>query len=125
VLASEVVSEEAKASLKAEFESLDPVALLRHLDRLLDELWAYAYREPVTTLDLDGDRLSADGNQSQVAGVSRPEAGRPIFESMPEQAALQTGGVQLAQPRRPVTHLSAQDACLAAQDGIWRKGQER
>jgi hypothetical protein len=98
VLASEVVSEEAKASLKAEFESLDPVALLRHLDRLLDELWAYAYREPVTTLDLDGDRLSADGNQPQVAGVSRPEAGRPFFESMPEQAALQTGGVQLAQP---------------------------
>ena len=53
VLAAETVSAEVKENLKAQFTQLDPVALLRHIDRLQDELWSYAYRERVTMIDLD------------------------------------------------------------------------
>ena len=53
MLAAETVSAEVKENLKAQFTQLDPVALLRHIDRLQDELWSYAYRERVTMIDLD------------------------------------------------------------------------
>lgn len=53
VLAAETISAEVKENLKAQFAQLDPVNLLRHIDRLQDELWSYAYRERVTMVDLD------------------------------------------------------------------------
>jgi hypothetical protein len=50
LLAADTVSAEVKESLQAQFAELDPVVLLEHIDRLQDELWLYAYREPLTTL---------------------------------------------------------------------------
>jgi hypothetical protein len=50
LLAADTVSAEVKESLQAQFAELDPVVLLGHIDRLQDELWLYAYREPLTTL---------------------------------------------------------------------------
>jgi hypothetical protein len=50
LLAADTVSAEVKESLQAQFAELDPVELLGHIDRLQDELWLYAYREPLTTL---------------------------------------------------------------------------
>jgi hypothetical protein len=51
VLAADTIPDEVKDTLTSQFAALDPVGLLGHIDRLQDELWVYAYRERVTTVD--------------------------------------------------------------------------
>jgi hypothetical protein len=61
VMAAETIPDDVKARLSAQFTTLDPVALLGHIDRLQDELWRYAYRQRVTTLDgVDPDAANAE-----------------------------------------------------------------
>jgi len=76
LLAADTVADEVKASLRAQFTQLDPVALLGHIDRLQDELWLYAYRERVTTVNWDGEDM--DATDAKRAGLfQRPSASSP------------------------------------------------
>jgi hypothetical protein len=45
LLASTHISDEAKARLKNQYEQLDPVLLLKELERLQDNFWQYAWKE--------------------------------------------------------------------------------
>ena len=54
-------------------QEFDPVALLRHIDRLQDALWPYAYRERVITLD--GDEAADSLAETKRAGLfQRPSS---------------------------------------------------
>ena len=73
VLAADTVPDEVKATLKVQFADLDPVALLGHIDRLQDELWLYAYRERVTTVEqTESEPAKADAKRQGV--FQRPSA---------------------------------------------------
>lgn len=48
VLASEDISEEAKTLLRAQYQQLDPISLLRQLEFFQDSLWQYAWRQAET-----------------------------------------------------------------------------
>lgn len=53
ILAAEQVDEKVKAQLRRQFEQLDPVGLLRQIEKLQDVLWRYAH--VTTPLQLDND----------------------------------------------------------------------
>lgn len=93
-LAADTVPDEAKENLRAQFADLDPVALLGHIDRLQDELWLYAYRGRVTTMEwieTEPDaasvkrqgvfqRLSSSRGQHQVPCA--PQAATPLADEV-------------------------------------------
>jgi len=45
ILTSEFVTKKVKRDLKRQYRSLDPVYLLKEIERLQDELWRYSHRE--------------------------------------------------------------------------------
>ncbi len=45
ILLSEKISTRTKQSLRAEYETLDPVYLLKEIEKLQDELWKYSWNE--------------------------------------------------------------------------------
>jgi hypothetical protein len=83
VLAADTISADVKASLKAQFAQLDPVALLRHIDRLQDELWSYAYRERVTRVSLDEKPILAPVKREGIC--QQPAGGSRTFSSPPKR----------------------------------------
>ena len=52
VLASEMVSEAARHALQRQYQSLDPVALLRRIEQLQNQLWQYAHVDKAGTITL-------------------------------------------------------------------------
>jgi hypothetical protein len=78
VLAADTVNATVKASLKAQFAQLDPVALLGRIDRLQDELWLYAYRERVTMVNWDEAEQATSGTKWE--GIFQ----RPSSSSQPQ-----------------------------------------
>jgi hypothetical protein len=83
VLAADTISADVKASLNAQFAQLDPVALLRHIDRLQDELWSYAYRERVTRVSLDEKPILAPVKREGIC--QQPAGGSWTFSSPPNR----------------------------------------
>ena len=74
VLTSETVSEQAKQALRVQYQGLDPVALLRGIERLQDQLWHYAHVErangpPVPTSD---STVASPAEQAQTAEPVAP-----------------------------------------------------
>jgi hypothetical protein len=86
--------------LKVQFADLDPVALLGHIDRLQDELWLYAYRERVTTVEqTESEPAAADAKRQGV--FQRPSAlsqHQTTCES--QEATSVTGQVSSDRPQR-------------------------
>ena len=85
VVASETVSGESKRALAAQFEPLDPIALLAEIEHLQDQLWQYAYvgRQVVTaTLSLNGTPPATPAEQTdqQLASLE-PETHTVVSES--------------------------------------------
>lgn len=84
VLAADTVATEVKEGLKVQFDQLDPVALLGHIDRLQDKLWLYAYRERVTTMERNevtgaSSDAEREGICQRSASSSQPQTARKLL----------------------------------------------
>lgn len=91
--AAETILDDVKASLSTQFTTLDPVALLGHIDRLQDELWRYAYRQRVTILD----GVGPDAANVERQGVFQ----RPTSLSRSPTASTSQAGIEEKSPDRP------------------------
>ncbi len=99
-MAADTILDDVKARLNAQFTTLDPVALLGHIDRLQDELWRYAYRQRVTTLD-DVDPDAANAKRQGV--FQRPAALARLQTASTAQAGPEDTG-SLDRPQRLYHH---------------------
>lgn len=101
VVAADTVLDEVKDNLRVQFTDLDPVALLGHIDRLQDELWLYAYRERVTTVDgTETDLDTANGKRQGV--FQRPSSSLPQHQVAcdPQAATPATNQISSDRPQR-------------------------
>lgn len=107
LLATESVSLEAKAQLKAQFTALDPLQLLTQIHALQDELWSYAYIGRVLLLQLP--RLN-DQTHPLAAQPQTPPGGSLERQVAPPTATTNGTGdhpndqAQSSPPRREKTN---------------------
>lgn len=105
VMAADTIPDDVKVSLSAQFTTLDPVALLDHIDRLQDELWHYAYRQRVTTLeDVDPNAANTkrEGVFQRPASLSRSQTASTA-QAVTEDKGLLTGHSVFTTTRRTST----------------------
>ena len=92
VLTEESVPEEVKQELKAQFESLDPVALLQEIARLQDQLWQHAHIKPLIITQ----PVSLNGSESLLAvgHTVRRDGNRPLaMDPVPSAGDIHNGKV--------------------------------
>lgn len=75
VLASSAITEEKKKQLRSSYQELDPVKLLKELERLQDQFWAHAHKKPA------GPNCSVA--PESVREKRDPLQGSPTFIAMP------------------------------------------
>jgi len=95
-LAADTVLDEVKDTLRVQFDGLDPVMLLGHIDRLQDELWLYAYRERVTTID----GVEPDAADTKRQGIFQRQSSLSQTTCEPQSAAAVNGQGSSDRPQR-------------------------
>ena len=121
VLASPDVTDEVKARLRAEYERLDPVELLRQVEHLQDLLWQHAYRP-------------ADwATQDRIASVPEDVDRGVEVVRLPQSRASENGPVKeenrtYRRTRKPTKHGQVQHTWRTRKDPfelVWEKVEAR
>jgi IS30 family transposase len=81
ILASELVADDIKTTLRGRFEQLDPVRLLWQIEQLQDALWRHA--NIATSLVVDSDRTTIQPKMSR-NGEQLPVPVAPTHSEVPE-----------------------------------------
>jgi len=105
LLAADVLAEDARVRLVALAEALDPVHLLRHLQRLQEALWRHAVAPAPTTLEptvrFALPTSAPSGTAEELAAVAPPRApGTPPPAPGPAKGARVTDGPRAPGPVR-------------------------
>ena len=101
------LGDEQKDRLRASYQGLDPVVLLSELERLQDQLWAYAQRKPCSTISSGVPSESIQQDIPPKSILTAPLANAPISTSLP--ATSKRTYRRSSKPRVPHTWRTRKD----------------